>query len=61
MFFENKGYFNGNIGNIECYKVFLDSNKIVLEYSNKYINGIVEEDSYYVFNNNNEYVYLEYV
>ena len=120
MFFENKGYFNRNIGNAEYYKVFLDFNETVLEESNKYLNEIVrfnyliynkkrglpeflrsdmekeeeksikeklkeqysfkeyhlekfsinlekyilsdeilEENSYYVFNNNNEYVYLQ--
>lgn len=120
MFFENKGYFNRNIGNAEYYKVFLDFNETVLEDSNKYLNEIVrfnylifnkkrglpeflrsdmekeeeksikeklkeqysfkeyhlekfkiniekyilsneiiEEDSYYLFNNNNEYVYLQ--
>ena len=121
MFFENKGYFNRNIGNAEYYKVFLDFNETVLDESNKYLNEIVrfnylifnkkrglpeflrsdmekeeeksikeklkeqysfkeyhlekfsinlekyissneiiEEDSYYLFNNNNEYVYLQY-
>jgi len=121
MFFENKGYFNRNIGNSEYYKVFLDFNETVLDESNKYLNEIVrfnylifnkkrglpeflrsdmekeeeksikeklkeqysfkeyhlekfsinlekyissneiiEEDSYYLFNNNNEYVYLQY-
>ena len=120
MFFENKGYFNRNIGNAEYYKVFLDFNETILGESNKYLNEIVrfnylifnkkrglpeflrsdmekeeeksikeklkeqysfkeyhlekfriklekyilsnqiiEEDSYYVFNNNNEYVYLQ--
>lgn len=120
IFFENKGYFNRNIGNVEYYKVFLDFNETVLKNSNKYLNEItkfnylifnkkrglpdflrssiskdeekdikeklrdkysfkdyhlekfsinleryilndelVEEDSYYVFNNNNEYVYLQ--
>lgn len=61
MFFENKAYFNRNIGKIEYYKVFLDFNKIVLEESNKYINEIVREDSYHVFNSNNKYVDLEYI
>ena len=122
VFFEDKGYFNRNIGNIEYYKVFLDFNETVLKESNKYINEIVkfnyliynkkrglpdflrssmskeeeksikddlrekysfkeyhlekfgidlerymsndeilEEDSYYVFNNNNEFVYLQYL
>ncbi len=120
MFFEEKGYFNRNIGNIEYYKVFLDFNETVLKESSKYLNEIVkfnyliynkkrglpdflrssmskeeennikenireqysfkeyhlekfsinlekyilnneilEENSYYVFNNNNEYVYLQ--
>ena len=120
MFFENKGYFNRNIGNAEYYKVFLDFNENVLQESNEYLkeiirfnyliynkkrglpeflrsdmekeeeksikeklkeqysfkeyhlekfsinlekyilsNEIIEEDSYYVFNNNNEYVYLQ--
>ncbi|AWK52633.1 B12-binding domain-containing radical SAM protein [Clostridium beijerinckii] len=120
MFFENKGYFNRNIGNAEYYKVFLDFNESILEESNKNLkeivrfnylifnkkrglpeflrsdmekeeeknikeklkdqysfkeyhlekfsvnlekyvlsNEIIEDDSYYVFNNNNEYVYLQ--
>jgi radical SAM superfamily enzyme YgiQ (UPF0313 family) len=120
VFFENKGYFNRNIGNIEYYKVFLDFNETVVKDNNKYLNEIlkfnylifnkkrglpdflrssmskeeensikenireqysfkeyhlekfsinldkyilsneiIEEDSYYVFNNNNEYVYLQ--
>ena len=120
MFFENKGYFNRNIGNIEYYKVFLNFNETVLKDSNKHLNEIIrfnylifyknrglpdflrssiskdeeknikeklreeysfkeyhlerfninieryissdeiiEEDSYYVFNNKNEYVYLQ--
>jgi len=120
MFFENKGYFNRNIGNAEYYKVFLDFNESVLEKSNKNLKEIVrfnylifnkkrglpeflrsdmekeeeksikeklkdeysfkeyhlekftididkysesgeilEENSYYMFNNNNEYVYLQ--
>lgn len=41
-YFENKGYFNKNIGNIEYYKVFLDFNSEVLNESNKYINEIVK-------------------
>lgn len=121
VFFENKGYFNKNIGNIEYYKVFLDFNEVVLKESNKYLKEIirfnylifnkrrglpdflrsdltkeeeksikdefrekysfkeyflekfiinlelymstgeiVEEDSYYIFNDNSEYIYLEY-
>jgi len=120
VFFEDKGYFNRNIGNIEYYKVFLDFNETVLKDNNKYLNEIlkfnyliynkkrglpdflrssmskeeennikenirelysfkeyhlekfsinlekyilsneiIEENSYYVFNNNNEYVYLQ--
>ncbi|HEX9025886.1 MAG TPA: DUF4080 domain-containing protein, partial [Clostridium sp.] len=120
MFFENKGYFNRNIGNAEYYKVFLDFNESILEESNKNLKEIVrfnylifnkkrglpeflrsdmekeeeksikeklkdeysfkeyhlekftididkyiesgeilEENSYYMFNNNNEYVYLQ--
>lgn len=120
MFFQKKGYFNKNIGNIEYYKVFLDFNQTVLNQSNKYLNEIIrfnylifyknrglpdflrssmskeeekyikeklkeeysfkeyhlekfginlesymsndeilEVGTYYVFNNNNEYVYLQ--
>ncbi len=120
MFFENKGYFHKNIGNIEYYKVFLDFNEEVLKDGNKYVNDIVkfnyliynkkrglpdflrsniskeeeknikdvlrekyslkeyhlekfsmnleiymsndeilEEDSYYIFDNNNNYIYLK--
>ena len=49
MFFENKGYFNRNIGNTEYYKVFLDFNETVLEESNKYLNEIVRFN-YLIFN-----------
>ena len=41
-YFENKGYFNKNIGNIEYYKVFLDFNKEILNDDNKYVNEIVK-------------------
>lgn len=42
MFFENKGYFNKNIGNIEYYKVFLDFNDKILKSNNKFLNEIVK-------------------
>ncbi len=42
MFFENKGYFNKNIGNIEYYKVFLDFNDKILQGNNKFLNEIVK-------------------
>ncbi len=42
MFFENKGYFNKNIGNIEYYKVFLDFNDEILQEDNKMLNEIVK-------------------
>ena len=42
VFFENKGYFNKNIGNIEYYKVFLDFNMEILKEDNKFINEIVK-------------------
>ncbi|ETI88998.1 MAG: Radical SAM protein [Clostridium butyricum DORA_1] len=42
VFFENKGYFNKNIGNIEYYKVFLDFNYEILKEDNKFINEIVK-------------------
>ena len=41
-YFENKGYFNKNIGNIEYYKVFLDFNEEILKEDNKYVNEIVK-------------------
>lgn len=49
MFFENKGYFNRNIGNAEYYKVFLDFNETVLNESNKSLNEIVRFN-YLIFN-----------
>ncbi|WP_294153182.1 B12-binding domain-containing radical SAM protein [uncultured Clostridium sp.] len=42
MFFENKGYFNKNIGNIEYYKVFLDFNDEILHENNIFVNEIVK-------------------
>lgn len=42
MFFEKKGYFNKNIGNVEYYKVFLDFNDEVLQENNNFINEIVK-------------------
>ena len=36
QFFDNKGYFNRNIGNNEYYKVFLDFNSEVLKEDNTY-------------------------
>ena len=42
MFFDKKGYFNKNIGNIEYYKVFLDFNNEILQENNKFINEIVK-------------------
>lgn len=41
-FFEENGYFNRNIGNIEYYKVFLEFNKKILKSDNKYLNNIVK-------------------
>lgn len=41
-FFEENGYFNRNIGNIEYYKVFLDFNQKVLKSDNKYLDNIVK-------------------
>lgn len=49
MFFEDKGYFNKNIGNAEYYKVFLDFNESVLEESNKYLKEIIRFN-YLIFN-----------
>ena len=49
MFFENKGYFNRNIGNAEYYKVFLDFNESVLNESNKSLIEIVRFN-YLIFN-----------
>lgn len=48
-FFEGKGYFNKNIGNIEYYKVFLDFNEIVLKESNKYLKEIIRFN-YLIYN-----------
>lgn len=48
-FFEGKGYFNKNIGNIEYYKVFLDFNQIVLKQSNKYLKEIIRFN-YLIYN-----------
>lgn len=48
-FFEGKGYFNKNIGNIEYYKVFLDFNQIVLKESNKYLKEIIRFN-YLIYN-----------
>ena len=50
MFFENKGYFNKNIGNIEYYKVFLDFNNEILQENNKFINEIVKFNDNIHFN-----------
>lgn len=41
-FFEENGYFNRNIGNIEYYKVFLEFNKKILKSDNKYLDNIVK-------------------
>jgi radical SAM superfamily enzyme YgiQ (UPF0313 family) len=49
MFFENKGYFNKNIGNAEYYKVFLDFSESVLEESNKYLKEIIRFN-YLIYN-----------
>jgi len=49
IFFENKGYFNKNIGNAEYYKVFLDFNESVLEESNKYLQEIIRFN-YLIYN-----------
>lgn len=48
-FFENKGYFNKNIGNIEYYKVFLDFNREILNESNDYLSEIIKFN-YLLFN-----------
>ncbi|GAA0078324.1 B12-binding domain-containing radical SAM protein [Clostridium sp. CTA-5] len=48
-FFENKGYFNKNIGNIEYYKVFLDFNKEVLNEDNSFLIEIIRFN-YLIFN-----------
>ena len=41
-FFDNNGYFNKNIGNIEYYKVFLDFSKIILQKDDKILLDIVK-------------------
>lgn len=51
LFFENRGYFNKNIGNIEYYKVFLDFNSEILKNDNKIINEIVKFN-YLLYNKN---------
>lgn len=48
-FFNIKGYFNKNIGNIEYYKVFLDFNNEVLKDNNDILKDIVKFD-YLIFN-----------
>ena len=42
LFFQEKGYFNRNIGNIEYYRVFLDFNKNVLKENEQYVSDIVK-------------------
>lgn len=42
QFFEESGYFNRNIGNLEYYKVFLDFSKKIDKINYKYINNIVK-------------------
>jgi radical SAM superfamily enzyme YgiQ (UPF0313 family) len=49
MFFQDKGYFNKNIGNIEYYKVFLEFNETVIKESNRYLNDIVKFN-YLIYN-----------
>ena len=48
-FFEDKGYFNRNIGNSEYYKVFLDFNMEILNGDEKYLKDIIKFD-YLSFN-----------
>ena len=48
-FFENKGYFNRNIGNIEYYKVFLEFNNEVIGESNDILSEIVKFN-YLIYN-----------
>lgn len=48
-FFESKGYFNKNIGNVEYYKVFLDFNETILKESNKYLKEIIRFN-YLIYN-----------
>lgn len=43
-FFDEKGYFNRNIGNNEYYKVFLDFNRDVLQEENKILVDIIKYD-----------------
>lgn len=51
LFFENRGYFSKNIGNIEYYKVFLDFNSEILKNDNKIVNEIVKFN-YLLYNKN---------
>lgn len=48
-YFENKGYFNKNIGNTEYYKVFLDFNMEILKGKEDYLVDIIRYD-YLSFN-----------
>ncbi|NLK96399.1 MAG: B12-binding domain-containing radical SAM protein [Clostridiales bacterium] len=48
-YFENKGYFNRNIGNSEYYKVFLDFNVEILKGKEEYLTDIIKFD--YLSNN----------
>lgn len=48
-FFEEKGYFNRNIGNSEYYKVFLDFNMEILKGDEEYLKDIIRYD-YLLFN-----------
>ena len=48
-YFDYKGYFNRNIGNVEYYKVFLDFNMEILKEDNKVLKEIVRFD-YLCFN-----------
>ena len=48
-YFDYKGYFNRNIGNVEYYKVFLDFNREILKEDNKVLKEIVRFD-YLSFN-----------
>ena len=48
-FFEDKGYFNKNIGNTEYYKVFLDFNEMILKESDKYLKEIIRFN-YLIYN-----------
>lgn len=49
MFFDEKGYFNKNIGNSEYYKVFLDFNMEILKNDDVYLKDIIRFD-YLTFN-----------